>query len=354
MSKMNAYNEIYDGLSFTAEQKAQIAARAAKEAKAAQRKTRRSFCTLSKIAAAAACLVSVLTITAEAAGIPTPLSSLLAPIFGGTVAQTEVIDKIGHPIDAQDTDNGITIRADAILGDEYNACIVFTISRDDGTALLPENMEAKDLAIGGFGDISFSKMGSSHGYSCYVDQVPGDHEIQYVYAVSSTEPLNTGFCTVTFHNLICAGRDTVSVLEGKWKFRFDVDYEDTAVTLGNGETFRQDDMNFTISEIRVSPIAISVAYDVDAEVHWSHESDGRLPEEDRRQMELFVENVQLILTRKDGSTIDLSKRAGSSVQKDEGVTHCIKSTVFGEVIPLEELESITVGGIVFPIHDAID
>lgn len=366
MNNMNEYINNYDNLSFTAEQKAQIAACAAKEAKASHHKTNRSFYSLSKIAAVIACLISVLTITAEAAGIPTPLSSILAPIFGGRVAQTEVIDKIGHPIDAKDTDNGITISANAIIGDEYNACIAFTISRDDGTALLPEHMEANDLMQCLFLDVSFSPVGSYHGHMWYADTTPGDHEVQLVYAISSVEPLSKGTCTVTISNrpttdeneeeTFASGdlsytNNKSEMIKGRWKFRFDVDYEDTAVTLGNGETFQQDDMNFTIREVRISPIAFSVSYDVDEEVHWSNESSGRLPVDDKLQWELFSENVQIVLTKKDGTLLDLSTHSGGSVGAREGFTHCVKSAVFGEVIPLEELESITVGGIVYPINN---
>lgn len=364
MSNENAYNELFDILSYTAEQKAHIAVQAAAEAEAVRRKTRRGFKSLSKVAAVAVCLVSVLTITAEAAGIPTPLSGILAPIFGGSVAQTEVIDKIGRPINASDTDNGITISADAIIGDTYNACIVFTISRDDGTALLAPDMEATELLSKLFLDISFSNRGSSHGYIWCEDPVPGDAEIQLIYGLSSDEPVSKGICTVEVTSKLQVNEnETVAVgeslsardakscgIEGEWKFRFNVDYEDTAVTLGNGETFRQDDMTFTIQEIRISPIAYSVSYDVDEEVHWSHESSGRLPEDDKRQWELFSENVQITLTKKDGTTVDLSTHSGGSVGARDGFTHCIKSAVFGEVIPLEELENITVGGVVFPIH----
>ena len=61
-------------------------------------------------------------------------------VFGGSAAQTEIIDKIGYPVGASDTDNGVTVTADAVMGDAYNAVIVYTISRDDGTRLLPEDI----------------------------------------------------------------------------------------------------------------------------------------------------------------------------------------------------------------------
>ena len=64
--------------------------------------------------------------------------TVFTPLFGGAAAQTEVIDKIGRPIGASDTDNGITITAEAIMGDQYNAVIVYTLTRDDGERFLPE------------------------------------------------------------------------------------------------------------------------------------------------------------------------------------------------------------------------
>ena len=41
--------------------------------------------------------------------------------------------------------------------------------------------------------------------------------------------------------------------------------------------------------------------------------------------------------------------SGGGIRPDHGVTVCDKGEVFEEIIPLEELESISVGGIVYPI-----
>ena len=40
-------------------------------------------------------------------------------VFGPT-ADTQVMDQIGYPIGASDTDNGVTVTAEAILFDGYN------------------------------------------------------------------------------------------------------------------------------------------------------------------------------------------------------------------------------------------
>lgn len=55
-----------------------------------------------------------------------------AGLFGGGAAETEIIDQIGYPIGASATSNGVTITADAIVGDTYSYAIVYSIRRDDG------------------------------------------------------------------------------------------------------------------------------------------------------------------------------------------------------------------------------
>lgn len=345
------YRDFYDKLTFTPEQKEQIAGLAERNS-GTGRKKHTVVSLVSRVSAAAACLLCVLTVTAEASGIPTPVSGIIGPLFGGSVAQCEVIDKIGRPIDAGDTDNGITVSAEAIIGDQYNACIIFSFRRDDGAPILPEGIDVRALQMGGFGEVDLIRMGGSHGSWRFVDTVPGDDEIHYLYSISADEPLNRGTAKVHFEDLYCYPEfsgQSVKVLEGNWKFRFEVDYEDSAVSLGGGESFQQGGMNFTITDIQLSPIAVRVSYEVDSEVQWSDGPDGRLPEEDRRQMERYLENVELVLTKKDGTVIDLSLSAGGSIRPEDGKTYCVKGTVLDEILPLEELESICVGGILYPV-----
>ena len=107
-------------------------------------------------------------------------------------------------------------------------------------------------------------------------------------------------------------------------------------------------MTFTVDSVSVSPVAVKVDYTVDSEVQWSDAPSGRENEEDSRQMERYFENVEILLTKKDGTVIDMSS-SGGGIRPDHGVTVCDKGEVFEEIIPLEELESISVGGIVYPI-----
>lgn len=168
--------------------------------------------------------------------------------------------------------------------------------------------------------------------------------------ISADVPITKHTATAEFENLQGwdeAAGEAVTLVKGHWKFRFDVDYEDSSVTLGGGEAFRQDGMTFTVDSVSVSSIAVRVAYTVDSEVQWSNAPSGRESEEDRLQSQRSFENVEILLTKKDGTVLDLSN-SGGSIRPEKGVTVCDKGGVFDEIIPLEELESISVGGIVSP------
>lgn len=348
MSELFEYKQTMDGLHYTDEQKKILAEQALR---AAEREVSRRRKPVWRTALIAAAVSAVLVVGAGATGVLKSAVDALSPIFGGSAAQTEVIDKIGRPIGASATDNGVTITADAIIGDTYNAAIVYTIRRDDGTPLLPESADEKGLLMGGFSGIDLHIRGGFHGSAWFVDEVPGDDTIQLVQAISADVPISKGAATAEFENLRGwdeAAGEAVTLIEGHWKFRFDVDYEDTSVTLGGGETFTQNGMTFTVDSVSVSPVAVKVDYTVDSEVQWSDAPSGRQSEEDSRQMERYFENVEILLTKKDGTVIDLSS-SGGGIRPDHGVTVCDKGGVFDEIIPLEELESISVGGIVYPI-----
>lgn len=347
MNEQFEYQAAMNNLRFTDDQKRQLAENTAK---AAAQQTHRPRRPIGKTILVAACITAVLAVSAGATGVLKTAVESFSGIFGGSAAQTEIIDKIGRPIGASDTDNGVTISADAIIGDEYNAAIVLTVRRDDGTRLFPEEVNEKNLLLGGIGGVDMGIMGGSHGSLWFVDEDPDDDFIQIVQAISSDVPLTHGTATAEFSDIRGwdeEAEESVPLIEGHWKFRFDVDYEDSSVVLGDGETFEQGGMTFTIDEIRVSPVAVRVAYTVDSEVQWSDAASGKQSEEDRRQIERYMENVEILLTKTDSTVI--SAPTGGSIKPDHGTTVCVKGGVLDEIIPLEELASISVGGLVYPI-----
>ena len=350
MNRQFEYTEAMNGLHFTEEQKAAIAARAAEEARqqAQPRRTRRP---IGRMAVIAACLAVVLTVGAGATGVLQSAAEVLSPLFGGSPAQTEIIDKIGYPVGASDTDNGVTVTADAVMGDAYNAVVVYTISRDDGTRLLPEGTEGDMLLVRGNGT-DLNVLGGAHGGSHFVVEDPASSSIQLVETISADVPINDCTATGVFED-ICkwdeATGEAVPVIEGKWKVKFQMAYEDSSIALGGGETFQQGGMTFTIDTITLSPVAYKVDYTVNSEVAWSDSGSGRQSEEDSIQMANYFENVEILLTLTDGTVLDLSN-AGGSIGPEDGVTVCSKGEMFSEIIPMEDMASISVGGVTYDLQ----
>ena len=352
MNRPFEYRQALDQLSFSPEQKQAIADRAVQAAQSAQSAPPVRRRPLWRTAVIAAALAAMLAVSAGASGILKTAAESFAGIFGAGAAQTEVIDMIGRPIGASDTDNGVTITADAILGDRYNAAIIFTIRRDDGTPLLPEGTKAEDLLLGGTGGADLNVRGGVHGSAWFVTDEADPSAIQMVQTFSSDVPLTNCTADADFQSLCRwdeAAGQAVPILEGSWNFRFDVDYEDASLTFGGGETFTQGGMTFTVDQVSVSPIAVQVSYRADREVQWSDQTSGRLPEEDSMQLRKYLENIEILLTKTDGTVIDLSS-SGGSVGAEDGYTACTKGGVLEEILPLEELASISVGGVVYPVH----
>ena len=221
MNSQFEYKTAMDALRYTDEQKALLAEHAAQAARKAQA---RSHGPLLRTALIAACLTAALAVTAGATGILKSAGEAFAPIFGGSAAQTEIIDKIGYPVGASDTDNGVTITADAVMGDAYNAAIIFTITRDDGTALLPAGTEDAMLLVrGGGADLNIP--GGTHGGSWFVDEDPADNTVQLIQTISADVPLNDCTATAKFDDLWMWDEESgeaVPFAEGTWKLRFDV------------------------------------------------------------------------------------------------------------------------------------
>ena len=183
-----------------------------------------------------------------------------------------------------------------------------------------------------------------------MDQDPGDNTIQWVVTRSSDVPLIDRTVKVTMEDL-CAWDDATGstpILEGKWTMKFDAAYEDASVTLSGGETFQQDGMTFTIDGITVSPVAFKVDYTVDSEIPQRESSSGQLSDEESREQAQYFENVEVLLKRTDGTVMDLSN-SGGSIDPENGTTVCSKTGFFDEILPMEEIESISVGGVVVPL-----
>lgn len=271
-----------------------------------------------------------------------------------SAAETEIIDKIGRPIGASASDNGVTVTADAIIGDKYHCAVVYTIARDDGQ---PFDVDLDSLGTSQYLPLGFEncstywgRMGGSHGTSYFYDADPADNAIQYVELWETDSEIPHGTAKASFENLVIwrAEERQYTVAEGKWELSFAMDFEDASVSLPAGQTIALGDMRAVIDEITLSPVALRVDYTVDSEVQWEDAPSGRMSEYNSEQSRNYLENLEITVNMKDGSALDMTN-AGGSIRPGGGVTVCQKGDVFERIISLEEVSSVTVAGVEIPL-----
>ena len=348
------YTDALDGLRFSDEAKARMVDNlldaAAQQPPVQQKPHRRAF-RLPRIAAVGVAAALVLGIGAGATGVLKTAGEAFSGVFGPT-ADTEIIDQIGRPVGASDTSNGVTITADAIIGDKYHYAITYSIVKDDGTpfdidlsktvgdGLLPLTFAEEDTTLVGY-------FGGTHGGSYFYDADPADTSIQYVETREISDGDVLGRTMRAKFSDLCVFDEDMNrtvVAEGDWSFKFNMDFEDTSVSLPAGQVIDLNGMTTTINAITLSPLALRVDYTVDSEVQWDENAQsGRQSDHDRAQMEQYFDDLQIILNKADGTSLDLSY-AGGSIKPEDGKTVCQKGDMFSEIIPLEDVVSLTVGG----------
>ncbi|MFQ9917998.1 MAG: DUF4179 domain-containing protein [Flavonifractor plautii] len=310
---------------------------------------------------AAVGVAAALALSLGVAGPPAPWAAPGTPcrLVGGGPAETEIIDCIGYPIGASATSNGVTITADAIMGDTYSYAIVYSIRRDDGSPGQRRDAGGRSrtgwpapLRFRNYGTQVRTSGGGAHGSSWFYDADPADNAIQFVEMMTQDQPLKPGTASVKFQDLSVYTdndyRTSETLAEGTWRLKFDFAFEDSSISLPAGQSFTLNGMDATLMA-SPSPLSIQVDYTVHQELVWSENREsGRENEYDREQSYRYFESLPVVITYTDGTTQDLTN-AGGGITPGDGETVCQKSRIFDELRPLDEVASVTVGDIVLPV-----
>ena len=294
---------------------------------------------------AAAALAGSLCLGAAASGALKPAAHAFGTVFGTLPAQTEIIDQIGHPLDAHATVDGVTVQADAIIGDTYSYAIVYSIYREDGQPITADPNPNRDgtLALRFENwDTDVGHMGGAHGTAWFFDEDPADNAIQFVQLLTVDAPLEPGTATVLLTDLKQGiGEDAALLAEGTWKLRFDFAFEDSSLELAGGQSFTVNGEKALLNSVSVSPLSLRIDYMISAPVHPGENGTDGAP--DRT---LTPQPVYLTLT--DGSRIDLTG-FGGGVRPEGNTIRCEISGVFDRILPLDTIESITIGQATIPV-----
>lgn len=315
--------------------------------------------TVARIAAVTAVLAIVIggAGTAMATGVLPLPSDMLSDIFDGPASQTEIIDRIGRPVGASCSNNGVTVTADAIMGDKDMVTIAYTLTFDDPAALkkLSEPGENGTIAGSVDGNVYVDGEHGGQGQSWLIDKNPNDSSIQYFAQFSVESPGLMGRAVRTHINSLVVPRagkelpEYKKILTGPWDLKFQLNYEDTSVTIPAPKSVNFNGTKATIQEATVSCVGVSVRYNIDRSIEHDNNS-GKMSQNMEESMDA-VGNIPLIVTFKDGHVEDATSHSGYFANKlDNGTTDVHKTWPFSQVCDTDKIASVQIGDTVIPMN----
>lgn len=315
--------------------------------------------TVARIAAVTAVLAIVIggAGTAMATGVLPLPSDMLSDIFDGPASQTEIIDRIGRPVGASCSNNGVTVTADAIMGDKDMVTIAYTLTFDDPAVLkkLSEPGENGTIAGSVDGNVYVDGEHGGQGQSWLIDKNPNDSSIQYFAQFSVESPGLMGRTVRTHINSLVVPRagkelpEYKKILTGPWDLKFQLNYEDTSVTIPAPKSVNFNGTKATIQEATVSCVGVSVRYNIDRSIEHDNNS-GKMSQNMEESMDA-VGNIPLIVTFKDGHVEDATSHSGYFANKlDNGTTDVHKTWPFSQVCDTDKIASVQIGDTVIPMN----
>lgn len=315
--------------------------------------------TVARIAAVTAVLAIVIggAGTAMATGVLPLPSDMLSDIFDGPASQTEIIDRIGRPVGASCSNNGVTVTADAIMGDKDMVTIAYTLTFDDPAALkkLSEPGENGTIAGSVDGNVYVDGEHGGQGQSWLIDKNPNDSSIQYFAQFSVESPGLMGRTVRTHINSLVVPRagkelpEYKKILTGPWDLKFQLNYEDTSVTIPAPKSVNFNGTKATIQEATVSCVGVSVRYNIDRSIEHDNNS-GKMSQNMEESMDA-VGNIPLIVTFKDGHVEDATSHSGYFANKlDNDTTDVHKTWPFSQVCDTDKIASVQIGDTVIPMN----
>lgn len=315
--------------------------------------------TVARIAAVTAVLAIVIggAGTAMATGVLPLPSDMLSDIFDGPASQTEIIDRIGRPVGASCSNNGVTVTADAIMGDKDMVTIAYTLTFDDPAALkkLSEPGENGTIAGSVDGNVYVDGEHGGQGQSWLIDKNPNDSSIQYFAQFSVESPGLMGRTVRTHINSLVVPRagkelpEYKKIRTGPWDLKFQLNYEDTSVTIPAPKSVNFNGTKATIQEATVSCVGVSVRYNIDRSIEHDNNS-GKMSQNMEESMDA-VGNIPLIVTFKDGHVEDATSHSGYFANKlDNGTTDVHKTWPFSQVCDTDKIASVQIGDTVIPMN----
>ncbi|MGN0078682.1 MAG: DUF4179 domain-containing protein [Coriobacteriales bacterium] len=296
----------------------------------------------------AACLMLGLG-TAFAASTQLAPSDVIDALFHGAPHQTIVADSIGRPVDASASSNGVTVRVEAIAGDESSYSIVYSVGWEGEMPKQAGDPEWRIYLEGGVSVAGIDAAGGGGGFYSF-DSDPGDNSVCYVeqHKLRSPAELKGRVCRASFKRIVglyigegeAAGAEAmITLAEGSWNLRFVIDYEDLGLELCAGEPVEAEGWDgMRLVSANLTPFALQLQFSV--------ERDGGLQFiEVSQRVKRVLGSCELAL--EDGSALSIdADDCPSNTSGDGERLRCELTVPFEEPVDIASVRSVSVGGVV--------
>lgn len=349
--KLEQYRAELDGLRFSEEDKDLMMDRLmiAQEGASAPHAHAR----LRRVPMLAVLLAALLLFTAGSFAVRM-VSDWFAPRYGA--AYHGIINELGALVGVSDTHDGITITADAIMGDRHKALIALTVSRDNGEPLTREMFEEE------FGSISLDlnalRFGGSGSHSTrYADEVRGDNRFEMYHEITRERSLLNREITLCFTNQDGRKEDCPAEAHS-WTLEFTVDYPDCTVDLKSGKTVETPMGEATIDTVELSPLGLYLSghYEeavTEQDVLDRMQEDGAdsyYAKSNQPDPEYYIP-VEIVVNKTDGTTRTVPVEGRGASWTDVRLTEFRCRPEFTAPISLDDIESISINGTVWAVTE---
>lgn len=314
-----------------------------------------------RLALVAACLAAALAVgggggVAVAAGVLPNPADVLSDVFGGAPAQTELLNEVGRPIGASATSNGITVTAEAVVGDRSNFTVVYDVRFDDPSAL--EGVEPNEngvLPLVANADCHVDGTVAGGGAAWFYDADPGDDTIQYAESMGFTTWNGAGIVGRTMRFSMdgirtVEGEDSRTIASGDWNLKFEMNYVDTTVDLPTGQETTWQGADVTVDAVAVSSVGVTVDYTIDRQIGDLGPS-GRLSDEALAKQDAVL-GLPVTVAFADGTTFDATNANTTAVKQDDGTSAVTKTVTYDRIVAAGDIVSVTVGDVEIPVSAA--
>lgn len=345
---MRQYNDALDALRFTEEEQDMLIQKLKQAAETASMPRKRRH--PRKAVLIAAITVCALAFTAAAGAVvgflvdPDAGRAHLAEFFGQSGGDIEA-DTGFVASGASDTNHGVTVTLDGIYADEQTVYAIFSVVREDGTPFV-DLQEYPNTDFLTFKDYEVRTDGEWSASSGMPDS--GTDMTQFFFELEinmrNVDQWEGKTARFTFSDIISYMRDgnyagpDQTLVKGKWELEVPLESTDTATYAQAGQVIPYGNLNVTIDSIAFTPTFYHLEWHYDKEMTFDDDLnlylDGVLDEYDNQY---YTEGGSPVLTLKGGTSYDLWQ-----------IGHAYNG-MLPEIIPLEEMESITIFGQTIPL-----